>query len=554
MKLIIPSATVVSKELQSIGKLPAVIYPVDDKIVFDYLWKQYGDYVRKITVVCYEMAGKVMECLHPYNKSSKIEFICLDQLKDLGYSIYQALEDKHEELIINFGDTIVQQDVFGQSADLCFYEEDYLSEKWTFFEIEQGEFTEIFDKQKEANTQERKKMFVGVFKISDEMNFKDCLKLALQTKMDDMGSFYYALQMYSRKHHMKAVKVKDWFDIGHIDRYYNSKLEVKAREFNHITIDKNRGILTKTSNEKNKFIGEILWYLKLPSDIEYVRPRIFSYDTSYDSPYISMEYYAYHTVHELFLYGDLDWHQWSELFRRIKFIYKDFQRYSLHDERMRGALEEMYLHKTLERLGELKEDSSFVRLYRENFYINGNGFQSIEQICGKLKEEIPVYLYDVEYFHIIHGDLCFTNIMVDSNLSFVKVVDPRGRFGSYDIYGDQRYELAKLFHSIDGKYDYIIKDLFELKTDFKQKEIRINYKILDRHREFDLFQLFQDTFSDEIGDEKKKIELIEALLFLSMIPLHKENVEHQYVMLATGIEILDRILNIRKKDIRENEG
>ena len=488
MKLIIPSATVVSKELQSIGKLPAVIYPVDDKIVFDYLWKQYGDYVRKITVVCYEMAGKVMECLHPYNKSSKIEFICLDQLKDLGYSIYQALEDKHEELIINFGDTIVQQDVFGQSADLCFYEEDYLSEKWTFFEIEQG------------------------------------------------------------------VKVKDWFDIGHIDRYYNSKLEVKAREFNHITIDKNRGILTKTSNEKNKFIGEILWYLKLPSDIEYVRPRIFSYDTSYDSPYISMEYYAYHTVHELFLYGDLDWHQWSELFRRIKFIYKDFQRYSLHDERMRGALEEMYLHKTLERLGELKEDSSFVRLYRENFYINGNGFQSIEQICGKLKEEIPVYLYDVEYFHIIHGDLCFTNIMVDSNLSFVKVVDPRGRFGSYDIYGDQRYELAKLFHSIDGKYDYIIKDLFELKTDFKQKEIRINYKILDRHREFDLFQLFQDTFSDEIGDEKKKIELIEALLFLSMIPLHKENVEHQYVMLATGIEILDRILNIRKKDIRENEG
>lgn len=61
-------------------------------------------------------------------------------------------------------------------------------------------------------------------------------------------------------------------------------MEVKAREFNHISIDKDRGILKKTSDDKDKFIGEIKWYLKLPADIEYVRPRIFDYSTSYVAP------------------------------------------------------------------------------------------------------------------------------------------------------------------------------------------------------------------------------------------------------------------------------
>lgn len=52
--------------------------------------------------------------------------------------------------------------------------------------------------------------------------------------------------------------------------------------------------------------------------------------------------------------------------------------------------------------------------------------------------------------------------MVDNNFSFIKVIDPKEKFGMYDIYGDARYKFAKLFHSIGGKYDFIIKDLFNM--------------------------------------------------------------------------------------------
>ena len=66
-----------------------------------------------------------------------------------------------------------------------------------------------------------------------------------------------------------------------------------------------------------------------------------------------------------------------------------------------------------------------------------------------------------------------------------------------------------------------------------------------KKRDFDLYKVFIDTFKAEIGNSLKQIEMIEALLFLSMIPLHSESIKHQMVMLGTGLEILNRVVNIQ---------
>lgn len=70
----------------------------------------------------------------------------------------------------------------------------------------------------------------------------------------------------------------------------------------------------------------------------------------------------------------------------------------------------------------------------------------------------------------------------------------------------------------------------------------------DRDLSFDLYQMVIEVFKDEIANDLKKIELIEALLFLSMIPLHNESFDHQLVMLSTGLQILDRVVNIKVED------
>lgn len=542
-KLIIPSAKLVPEELQNLGKLPGIIYPVNQKIVFDYLYEQYGNQCDSVEVVCYEGADKVLRRLSKHTKKN-VQIRVLPELKDLGHTIYYAIKDLEVPVVINFADTIVMENICQYKGDVFYYAEDYFSDVWTYFEEKEGKITSIYDKIK-GSSDEVKKLFVGVFKLEDSQKFKKCLEIAFGVQECQMSSFYYALKLYSEQYPLKAIKTVNWFDIGHADTYFTSKLEVRAREFNHITIDKDRGILRKSSDDKDKFLGEILWYLKLPADIEYVRPRIFSYSTDYTDPYVAMEYYAYHTLHELFLYGDLQEHQWRDVFKRIYFVYEDFQRYKLQDVKIRDALEDMYVTKTQQRFDRMRKDERFQSFFTQPLCVNQVKYKSLNQIEKVLKETIPNFLYDVDHFSVIHGDLCFANIMIDKNFSFIKVIDPRGKFGEFDIYGDSRYELAKLFHSIDGKYDFIIKDLFTVNYDAKRKEI--NYQIIDRNRDFDIYQLFVGVFKDAIRDELKKIELIEALLFLTMIPLHGESFEHQLVMLATGIQILDRVIDIREK-------
>lgn len=541
-RVIIPSAKLVPEELQKLGKLPAIIYPINQKIAFDYIYDQYKNLHTKVDVICYENADKVERRLRKVI-GNEIKVRKLPELHDLGYTILYAIENIDEPVVINFADTIVMDPIADISGDAFFYQEDYMSETWTYFDEESGIITHIYDKEA-INEEIKKKLFVGVFKIINIHDFRECLRNAVQQKNKKMNSFYYALELYSKKHPMQAVLTNNWFDIGHEDKYYNSKLEVRAREFNHITIDKNRGILKKTSDDKDKFIGEIKWYLKLPADVEYVRPRIFNYSTSYVNPYVSMEYYAYHTVHELFLYGDLTLQQWIDIFNRIRFVCDDFKRYTVQDANIRPALEEMYLTKTLQRFEKMKKDERFITFFESPIVVNGERYLPLNEIIIALEKAIPEMLYDVDTFNIIHGDLCFANIMVDSNFSFIKVIDPRGKFGTYDIYGDFRYELAKLFHSVDGKYDFIIKDLFDL--DYNSETACINYRIQNRKRDFNLYKVFLDTFSAEVGSDLKKIELIEALLFLSMIPLHGESIRHQMAMLGTGLEILNRVIDIKE--------
>lgn len=542
-KLLIPSAKIVSKELQTLGKLPPIIYPINHEIVFDYLYEQYEKYCDIINIMCYEEAEEVHKKISTY-KSKKIIVKDLDKSIDLGYTVYSGIQDDDKEIIINFGDTIVNDNIFEIKGNCFFYAEDYISEMWTFFEEQQGIITKVYDKIKDVESKKKGRLFVGVFKIENAQKFKMCLENAFSKINKCNSTFYEAVQMYSKANPFKAIKTNKWFDIGHVDKYYNSKLEVKSREFNHITIDKNRGILTKTSEDKEKFIGEILWYLRLPKDLEYSRPRIFDYSLSYNKPYVSMEYYSYHTLHELFLYGELTYQQWVEIFKRIKFICEDYKRYKVKDNNIKKSLKEMYLDKTIKRLEKLEDKELFKKLFKEDIIINGKKYSSIREIIDILKKCIPEKLYNINEFNIIHGDLCFANIMVDTNLSFIKVIDPRGKFGDYDIYGDFRYEIAKIFHSIDGGYDYIIKDLFKIDYNIEKNEFK--FELTKFNNKLNLYSIALDIFKDDIDNHLEEIELIEALLFLSMIPLHNESIEHQYAMLCTGIEILNRVINIEK--------
>ena len=540
--LLIPSARYIQGNLQNIGKMPPILYPLGSGVILDYLQSQYSSFVDKFIIVGYEGADQLVAKLAE-PRYGNVSLVMLDSLDDLAHTLYHGLKGIDSDVIINFADTIVEDNIASEHKDCFYYSMEDISELWTFFSFNDRELN-IMDKPSDS-IPKKGMAFTGVFRLSDSGLFKKCLEETFNDRQFECSSFYEAIIRYNRIRPLEPIETKQWYDIGHIDRYYSSKLEVKAREFNHISIDKMRGKLRKTSEDKEKFIGEISWYLKIPSDIEYCRPRIFSYSLSYNEPYIDMEYYSYHTVHELFLYGNLRYAQWRSVFDRISFVLDDFSRYTVKGEQIAPSLRSIYLDKTVSRLETLSSNPRFSDLYNVPLTVNGVKYRPISEIIDVIKTNIPQRLFNVDKFSIIHGDMCFSNILIDDNFSFIKLIDPRGKFGSFDIYGDPRYDLAKLFHSVDGKYDLIIKDQFSINIDRESKVI--DYVVRPPKHDYDLFELLQSVLADKIGDQKSNIELIESLLFLSMIPLHGESEKQQFAMLCTGLQILDRVCNIKEE-------
>ena len=139
---------------------------------------------------------------------------------------------------------------------------------------------------------------------------------------------------------------------------------------------------------------------------------------------------------------------------------------------------------------------------------------------------------------VIHGDYCFSNILFDSNNYTFKLIDPRGRMDAEaTIYGDPRYDIAKLRHSIVGLYDFIVQGLFKI----QENENAFEYKILTTN-DYNILEKIFDKYTQIFEFNTREIKFIEGLLFLSMIPLHKDNFERQKVFYLKAIELLNNTL------------
>ena len=197
----------------------------------------------------------------------------------------------------------------------------------------------------------------------------------------------------------------------------------------------------------------------------------------------------------------------------------------------------MYVKKTIDRLNVLKNDSRWQKiLSADKIEINGQVYNNFNYYENKL-EEYASNLYGDGIAAVIHGDLCLSNILYDHTSRIFKFIDPRGAFGERSIYGDSKYDVAKLRHSFCGFYDFIVSDLFDLKESGENSFI-LNLYTEDHHREI---SAYFDKKMTEAGYDLEKIKLIEVLLFLSMIPLHDDNFNRQKAMYLTGVRLINQL-------------
>ena len=554
----IPAAGRGSRMLSLTDNHPKPMLPFNNKPIIGHLleWfiKEKFDEVIIIVEYKYDKIIDYVTKVFLKEDNIKIRFVRQGGLLGLGHAIYKglgAILDDDASLLIVLGDIILNDSLkFNYSEDFIVYNEVDDYERWCMIQLnDKNEIVGFFDKPKEQPP--TNKNVIGIYNFSVVKQLKNIYNLHDIKHFIDGNKeleFSFFLNEYINSNIVKGIYNDNYLDFGVLSDLNKSKLKV-VREFNKIELidDNINEPKIKKSSVKNpkKILNEFLWYKETPSRIHKYTPTIYEFNSKIEhdegANYV-MSYIDSTPLQELFMYNLPDFNNWILIFDNIYKYFLDTrnienkeQFYKENKNKLIKANIKMLKEKTKQRVDKIRD-----MFPHKEYVINGqfydNPIYHLDKIL-KRAEEIASNV-NIDNLVVLHGDLFFGNMMYDIEEENLKIIDPRGEYGEFKIYGDIRYDLAKLYHSIIGNYDFIVNGLYEL----RDYDSTLNYSIFNGNDNSKIIDLMFDLI-ENLNNDIDDIEFITGLLFLTMIPLHSENKNNQKMQFIKACEILKNIIN-----------
>ncbi|MFO1522276.1 MAG: NTP transferase domain-containing protein [Kiritimatiellia bacterium] len=377
---------------------------------------------------------------------------------------------------------------------------------------------------------------IGVYHFASIDAAREALGEQFQNTTESL-QIRHALAPYIRAGQLHGIPAGQWYDCGNLDFLTSSRRRMlQVRNFNSIQIDELRGTITKRSSHAGKFLNEINYYRLLPPDLATFFPRLVDFSLAREDMYLTLEYYGYPTLSELWVFEEMDATHWEAIFTLLARVLECFERYGA--DLSPTETYRFYWQKTLDRIQEFARQSPrFARLAQaEKLTLNDADIEGWPAIRDEVERRVRE-MAARPAGRIIHGDLCFPNMLYDRVSRLFKFIDPRGSFAEAGILGDARYDIAKLMHSLDGGYDFIIHNMFAL----QEEETRIQLQVFYPGHRKGFLAAFEKVFSPRFALAEAR--LIEGLLFLSMCALHSDHPDRQTAMWVTGLRILHQVIH-----------
>lgn len=505
--------------------------PVVGWILDDLLAKE----IRQVRVVLREQDRRLQAFLQrAYMDRMAVQIVPLRQEGTIVQSLQAGLRASPVEGLVRIvlGDTLIT-DPFEGEEDFVYVSQVSDSRRWCLaVSSQQRRIIDYIDKQE--ITGGGYQALAGYYHLVHGAYLQACVEQSAVNGERELSDVW---RRYGALYAIYARSVQEWYDFGHIDNLVDARRRLlRPRYFNSLIINPVLNTISKVSDHDEKLNDELDWYLNLPDELKVLTPRILSHERVNGKLQIVQEYYGYPTLAELYVYGDLHTDTWLSILRHVLLIHKEFKRYP--GELDPTDIEGMYLAKTWQRLEMLQRQEPAWQplLDRPEIVFNGRTLRGIRLLAEgiglwaqKLANSAPVF--------VLHGDFCFSNILFDINNQIIRLIDPRGSFGRKGIYGDARYDMAKLRHSVHELYDYVMADMFDLRKsgDGFEGHIYANGVPTIVGRAFDQMLV-------ELGYDLAEIRFIEGLLFISMLPLHHGQPRRQQMMYLIGLSLLNEVL------------
>jgi hypothetical protein len=523
--ILISSAAYVGDEFQiEFGKLPPTFLPIGNKRLFETQIENLKLLFNEDIFISLPDSFTLPIKDEFFFKNKEIKIIRNQDNLSLGASILQSLKKMQIEdrpLRILHGDTLLV-DIPSQ-MDCIATSETNFDYSWEI----------------ESSDEDKELIWCGFFSFSQASLLE---KYLIESDMD----FIKAIKNYDKKIALSHIQVYGWYDFGHINSYFNNRKIIKTqRHFNELEIKD--GTIVKSSKNKVKINAEYEWFKNIPDELKIYTPNLLGSKNTLNKAEYSLEYLHYPGLNEIFVHGLKPAFTWNNIFHLCDDFLAKFSNYNF-EEKIKSKISEDSLYlvrdKTYDRLREFFAKNHEIAIDSE-LLLNGEEIGSIKKIVDNClrshdaKNVIPGYL---------HGDFCLSNIMFDSRSCRIKVIDPRAVDfkDDFNLYGDLRYDLAKLTHSVVGLYDFIIAGAYDLELTFSAKQFNFNFNIhtdLRTKKIIKAFELYR--FTNKLT--ANYVMHITILLFLSMLPLHNENRKLQFALLANALRLYkEYFLEVKK--------
>ena len=192
-------------------------------------------------------------------------------------------------------------------------------------------------------------------------------------------------------------------------------------------------------------------------------------------------------------------------------------------------MQEDYYNKTMKRLRSIRDVVPFSN--DEYIIINGRKCINVIACPDYLKQKVDRIISDSN-FGIIHGDCTLTNTLMDENFN-IYFIDARGYFGKTPLIGDVYYDWAKVYYSIEGKFDQFNIRNFELNI----KENEISFSIGASG-----WENLTEYFLNKIQNcDLYRLKLIHAIVWLSLASHCSDDYDSLCLAFYNGLYLLNTL-------------
>ena len=272
---------------------------------------------------------------------------------------------------------------------------------------------------------------------------------------------------------------------------------MRCRPFNRIDIEGDKVIKYGIDEQGKKLaVREIAWYKNI-RDLNFKNiPKIYSYEP------LCMEFIDGQNIYE---YNFIPNEQKKIILNQIISCLREVHNLkSIQSDR--DSYHNAYIGKTFDRLKKVRELVPFAN--EKTIKINGKICRNIFYQREKVENLIMNYM--PKEFKLIHGDCTFSNMMLRHDTEPV-LIDPRGYFGTTELFGDVAYDWVKLYYSLFSNYDQFNLKRFNL--EINEDEIKIDIDIASNNWE-SLEEEFFRLLDGEVT--KSQMKLLLAVIWLSL--------------------------------------